>query len=135
MPDPRELRDFLKANATVLAPGETLVIRAPDLNPMQMREVMEWLNWSDDSGPYLPFRTVVVPGDGFAVARSPVVHRLLPGDNLTTCCQRAEAELPKTDYVTADSGRSTCAGIHAARKALGLPTWPVPECDEARETP
>ena len=104
--DAENLRAFLKANATVVAPGETLVIRAPDLTPNQIREVMEWLNYADEDGPYLPFRTVVVPGDGFAVAP----------DLLT---QVAEGKM----------------SVNAARKALGLPTWPVPECDEAREVP
>lgn len=58
-----EFRDFLKANVTVVAPGETLVVRAPDLTPAQIREFMDALNWGDENGPYLPFRTVVVPGD------------------------------------------------------------------------
>lgn len=67
MPDPAELRDFLKANCTVVAPGETLVVRAPDLTPNQMREFHEVLNYADEQGPYLPFRTVLVPGDGLGV--------------------------------------------------------------------
>ena len=67
VPDPRGLRDFLKANATVVAPGETLVIRTTDLTPNQMREYMDWLNYADEDGPLLPFRTVVTNGDGFGV--------------------------------------------------------------------
>lgn len=66
-PDPIALRAFLKANATVVAPGETLIIRVPDLTPAQMREYADWLNRSDEDGTLLPFRVVVTPGDGFGV--------------------------------------------------------------------
>ncbi len=48
---------------TIVAPGETLIVRAPDLTPNQAREFMDALNWGDENGPYLPFRTVVVPGE------------------------------------------------------------------------
>ena len=67
LPAAAELRDFLKANVTVVAPGETLVVRAPDLNPAQMREWVDLLNQADENGPYLPFRTVVVPGEDLGV--------------------------------------------------------------------
>ena len=67
LPGQDEMREFLKANATVVAPGETLVVRAPDLTPAQAREFMDALNWGDENGPYLPFRTVVVPGEELGV--------------------------------------------------------------------
>lgn len=63
MPGKDDLREFLKANATVIQAGETLVIRAPDFGPAQLREYNEWLNSSDESGPLLPFRVLVVHGD------------------------------------------------------------------------
>jgi len=63
----RHLRDFLKANAALVAPGETLVIRSDSLTPAQMREVSDMLNWAGEEGPFLPFRTIVVPGEGLGV--------------------------------------------------------------------
>ena len=70
-PSPEQVRDWLRENVTVVKPGETLVIQAPDLTPNQMREFSDWLNWrSDDGTPILPFRTVVVPGTGLGVAEA-----------------------------------------------------------------
>lgn len=67
---PEQIRDFLKDNVTVVAPGETLVIRTDTLTPDQAREVMDWLNWADEEGPFLPFRTIVVPGDELGVVKA-----------------------------------------------------------------
>ena len=64
---PEQIRSFLKDNVTVVAPGETLVIRANDLTPNQARELSDLMNYAGENGPYLPFRTVVVPGDGLGV--------------------------------------------------------------------
>ena len=65
-----QIRSFLKDNVTVVAPGETLVIRAPDLTPNQARELSDLLNWVGEDGPYLPFRTIVVPGDELGVVKA-----------------------------------------------------------------
>ena len=102
---PEQVRDFLRENVTVIAPGETLVIRTTDLTPNAMREYQEALDAWYENG-RLPFRCIVLHGDGLAVA----------SDLLALV---AEGKISVND----------------ARKALGLPTWPVPECDEARETP
>ena len=66
---PEQIRSFLKDNVTVVAPGETLVIRSATLTPAQMHEVSEALNWADEDGPYLPFRTIVVPGEELGVVQ------------------------------------------------------------------
>jgi len=57
-----QIRSFLKDNVTVVDPGETLVIRTETLSPNQVRELADWLNAAG-----LPFRTIVVPGEGLGV--------------------------------------------------------------------
>lgn len=71
MPSAEVLREFLRDNVTMVAPGETLVIRVPDrFTPQHIRELHEWLNGADPDGtPWFPFRTVVVPGCGLGVVR------------------------------------------------------------------
>ena len=73
MPDPGELspeeiRSFLKDNVTVVAPGETLVVRVSGFTPEQLREYSNALNWCDpDGNAFLPFRVLVVEGSELGV--------------------------------------------------------------------
>ena len=68
-PTPDELRDFLRDHVTVVKPGETLVIRTADLTPNQMREWQDHFEREADSG-YIPFRVLVVHGDGLGVVEA-----------------------------------------------------------------
>jgi hypothetical protein len=65
-----QVRQLLSECITVVKPGETLVLRVPwGTPPNHIRELHEALNLSGPAGePYLPFQTVVVPGDELAVA-------------------------------------------------------------------
>ena len=71
---PDEIRSFLAENVTVVAPGETLVIRIGeewDMTPNQMREISDSLNFRyEDGTPALPFRSVVVPGTALGVVKA-----------------------------------------------------------------
>lgn len=66
---PEEIRSLLRECVTVVKPGETLVLRVPmDTSSGRILEIHKALNWGWDEGePLLPFRTVVVPGDGLGV--------------------------------------------------------------------
>ena len=47
-----------------------MVVQTRDLTPNQMREFTEYMNMADPDGtPWLPFRTVVVPGEGLGVVK------------------------------------------------------------------
>ncbi len=66
----QDLREFLKANVTVIAPGETLVVQVGEqLTATQVHEYQEALNWSHEDGG-LPFRTLVVPGIGLGCVKA-----------------------------------------------------------------
>jgi hypothetical protein len=69
-----EIRALLAESVTVVAPGETLVIRVSDLTPNQMREYQESLTQQHEWGS-LPFRCLVVYGDELGVRRAE------PGDD------------------------------------------------------
>ena len=65
------VRALLRECVTVVAPGETLIIRlGPGYEPFHVRELQEGL---DDVREYrnLPFHVVVVPGDELGVAAFP----------------------------------------------------------------
>ena len=65
---PQEIRDFLAENVTVVAPEETLVIRAQDdWTPNHVREVQESLHAALEYGS-ISFRCLVVPGGALGKA-------------------------------------------------------------------
>jgi hypothetical protein len=68
---PEEIRDFLAENVTVVAPGETLVIRAQDyMTPRHVHELQEFLNAAREYGS-LSFGCLVVPGAEFGKVSAP----------------------------------------------------------------
>lgn len=67
---PDEARALLRECVTVVKPGETLVLRVPwGTSPNHLRELTDALNCEWEGEPLLPFRTVVVPGDGLGVVQ------------------------------------------------------------------
>ena len=79
---PEEIRDFLAENVTVVAPGETLVIRArDDWTPNQVREVQESLNAALEHGS-ISFRCLVVPGAELGKASESGAGNEPPPDSL-----------------------------------------------------
>ena len=67
-----EMRSLLRECVTVVAPGETLVLRLSESStPSQAREWQEALNAGWDEGdPVFPFRVLVVIGEGLGVAQT-----------------------------------------------------------------
>jgi hypothetical protein len=68
--DPAQIRALLRECVTVVAPGETLIIRAHrNWTPKQVGEYQRAL---DDAAEYLnlPFRAVALMGEEFAVAKA-----------------------------------------------------------------
>lgn len=65
-----QVRALLRECVTVVAPGETLVIRAPqDWSPTQVQEY-QWVIDEAASAGCIPIRAVVIVGDGLAVAKA-----------------------------------------------------------------
>jgi len=65
---PGEIRQLLSECVTVVKPGETLIVRVPvTWNPEQVsnyqKNFNDWAGWLD-----LPFRVIVVIGDGLGIA-------------------------------------------------------------------
>jgi hypothetical protein len=64
---PDELRQLLRECATVVKPGETLIIRTHDKwTPAQMRDLEDMIDSRE-----LPFRVILVPGAELGVAEAP----------------------------------------------------------------
>ena len=65
---PEQVRQLLRECVTVVKPGEHLILRIPwTTTPTQVRELQDFVTdtavWLD-----LPFKVLVLPGDGLAVA-------------------------------------------------------------------
>ena len=69
---PEDIRSLLRECVTVVAPGETLVLRLSEsFTPSQAREWQDALNAGWDGGdPFWPFRVLVVIGEGLGVAQT-----------------------------------------------------------------
>lgn len=67
---PDEIRALLRECVTVVRPGETLIVRAGrEWTPVQVREVQDMLDWATEDR-HLPFKALIVPGDGLGVAEA-----------------------------------------------------------------
>ena len=67
---PEEIRSFLAENVTVVAPGETLIIRAySDWTPSQCIDYQRYVNEQFDGG-FLPFRVLLVHGAELGVVKA-----------------------------------------------------------------
>jgi len=69
---PEEMRSLLRECVTVVAPGETLVLRLSEsFTPFQAREWQDALNAGWDGGdPFWPFRVLVVIGEELGVVQT-----------------------------------------------------------------
>lgn len=80
-PAPEQIRDWLRASATIVKPGETLVIRCPETaSTTQVHELARGLEDAD-----LPFRYLLIPPVDLAVAEQ------APSDDFATRVAQALA--------------------------------------------
>lgn len=114
---PAEVRQLLRECVTVVAPGETLIIRAHDSwTATQLGEVQRVLNRIREDWD-LPFWAIIVPGAELGVASSKhaVVH-LCPPDSteenggVMPCCGKTPLEVAFWDRTTLDEAKATCKG-------------------------
>jgi hypothetical protein len=66
---PDEVRQFLQECVTAVGAGETLILRTPDLTPVQVREYQDWMDALRECE-VIPFRVLVVIGDELGVVES-----------------------------------------------------------------
>jgi hypothetical protein len=65
---PDEIRHLLRECATVVGPGETLVIRDRNWTPNQVREIQRWMDDEYESG-RIGFKVLAVIGEELGVAQ------------------------------------------------------------------
>jgi hypothetical protein len=63
-----EIRQLLRECVTVVAPGETLVIRGRDWTPNQVREIQHSVDFMSEEG-MIPFKVLIVFGDELGAVR------------------------------------------------------------------